>query len=96
MVQEIDRCIGLNEHNSHSRYAPPALLATDRALLRDPCLGTPGSGNHFIELQVVDSVVDRHVAATRAENRRYCGDDPQWIARCWLLRRKTLDGSRPC
>ncbi|MEB7209257.1 RtcB family protein [Escherichia coli] len=62
MVQEIDRCIGLNEHNSHSRYAPPALLATDRALLRDPCLGTPGSGNHFIELQVVDSVVDRHVA----------------------------------
>ena len=62
MVQEIDRCIGLNAHNSHSRYAPPALLATDRTLLRDPCLGTPGSGNHFIELQVVDSVVDRHVA----------------------------------
>src|SRR5699024_10403556 len=42
--------------------APPALLVTDRPLLRDPCLGTPGSGNHFIELQVVDSVVDRHVA----------------------------------
>ncbi|WP_237578284.1 RtcB family protein, partial [Klebsiella pneumoniae] len=62
VVQEIDRCIGLNEHNSHSRYAPPALLVTDRPLLRDPCLGTPGSGNHFIELQVVDSVVDRHVA----------------------------------
>lgn len=62
LEQEIARCIGLREHNSRSCYAPPALLATDRALLRDPCLGTPGSGNHFIELQVVDSVVDRHVA----------------------------------
>src|SRR6185436_13910420 len=28
----------------------------------DPCLGTAGSGNHFIELQVVDAVLDRHLA----------------------------------
>lgn len=62
LQKEIARCIGLSEHNSHSRHAPPALLDNGRALLRDPCLGTPGSGNHFIELQVVDSVLDRHVA----------------------------------
>ncbi|MDF5981729.1 RtcB family protein [Pseudomonas aeruginosa] len=36
--------------------SPPA------ALIRDPGLGTTGSGNHFVELQVVDRLLDRHQA----------------------------------
>lgn len=33
-----------------------------RESFRGPSLGTPGSGNHFVELQVVDEVFDRHAA----------------------------------
>ncbi len=33
-----------------------------RSLIRDPGLGTTGSGNHFVELQVVDRLLDRHQA----------------------------------
>lgn len=43
------------------RHAPEALVGT-REVIRDPSLGTTGSGNHFVELQVVDAVLDRHAA----------------------------------
>jgi len=59
--QSIDRCVGLSEFQAHSRHAPEALVG-GRDLLRDPCLGTIGSGNHFIEFQIVDRVFDRKVA----------------------------------
>lgn len=29
---------------------------------RDPCPGTPGSGNHFVGMQVVDAIQDCHAA----------------------------------
>lgn len=59
MAAEIDRSIGLGELRGHSRHAPDAFVGA-REVFRDPCLGTPGSGNHFVELQVVDEVLDRH------------------------------------
>ncbi|WKB55769.1 RtcB family protein [Eleftheria terrae] len=61
LVHEIDRSIGLGEFRAHSRHAPDAFVR-GRETFRDPCLGTPGSGNHFVELQVVDALFDRHAA----------------------------------
>jgi tRNA-splicing ligase RtcB len=61
IADEVSRCIGLNDFTAHSRHAPDAFVGA-RESFRDPCLGTPGSGNHFIELQVVDSIFDRHAA----------------------------------
>lgn len=61
MASEVGRSIGLDELGGHSRHAPDAFIGS-RDVFRDPCLGTPGSGNHFVELQVVDKIVDRHAA----------------------------------
>jgi tRNA-splicing ligase RtcB len=61
MVREISRCVGLESITAHSRHAPSSFVG-GREVIRDPCLGTPGGGNHFVELQVVDGVLDRHAA----------------------------------
>ncbi|WP_396268097.1 RtcB family protein [Ideonella sp.] len=61
LAEEVTRCIGLDSLPANSRYAPEAFVS-GREVFRDPCLGTPGGGNHFVELQVVDKVLDRHAA----------------------------------
>ena len=61
LADEVGRCIGLADFTAHSRHAPESFVQ-GRETLRDPCLGTPGSGNHFVELQVIDEVLDRHAA----------------------------------
>ncbi|MDK2124592.1 RtcB family protein [Parachitinimonas caeni] len=58
---EMAEAIGLDRFESAARHAPPALMP-EREVVRDPQLGTVGSGNHFVELQVVDAVLDRHLA----------------------------------
>lgn len=60
--RELDACIGLAHFAGGARHAPHAYLQERHAVFRDPCLGTVGSGNHFVELQVVDEVIDRHAA----------------------------------
>lgn len=61
LLSELDRCIGLNEFGGGVKHAPDALVGT-REIIRDPSLGTCGSGNHFVELLTTDSVMNRHVA----------------------------------
>lgn len=61
LADEVPRCIGLESMSANSRHAPDAFVG-GRDVFRDPCLGTPGGGNHFVEFQVVDKVLDRHVA----------------------------------
>jgi tRNA-splicing ligase RtcB len=61
LADEVSRCIGLDSIQAHSRHAPDSFVG-GREVFRDPCLGTPGAGNHFVELQVVDQVLDRHAA----------------------------------
>ncbi|TCW79594.1 RNA-splicing ligase RtcB [Burkholderia sp. SRS-46] len=61
LLRELSACIGLERFDGSSNYAPDAHVGA-REVFRDPCLGTPGSGNHFVELQVVDAVLDRHAA----------------------------------
>ncbi len=62
LQRERAACIGLADLGGDSRYAPAALVANERSVIRDPSLGTPGAGNHFVELQIVDAVLDRHAA----------------------------------
>ncbi|MCA9711567.1 MAG: RtcB family protein [Myxococcales bacterium] len=45
-----------------SRHAPEALVDPGREWLRDPSLATLGSGNHFLELQVVEEILDPRLA----------------------------------
>ncbi|ERE20739.1 RtcB family protein [Pseudogulbenkiania ferrooxidans] len=61
LLNELAACVSLDSFDSAARYAPEALVGT-RELIRDPSLGTQGAGNHFVELQVVDQVLDRHTA----------------------------------
>ncbi|WP_129375288.1 RtcB family protein [Pseudomonas aeruginosa] len=62
LFRELQGCIGLDEFGGRLEYAPEALRDRRRSLIRDPGLGTTGSGNHFVELQVVDRLLDRHQA----------------------------------
>ena len=59
---ELVACIGLAAFDGAAHHAPQAYTGERHAVFRDPCLGTPGAGNHFVELQVVDAVLDRHAA----------------------------------
>ncbi|WP_245804244.1 RtcB family protein [Andreprevotia lacus] len=61
LADELGACIGLDSFQAGSRCAPDALVGA-REVIRDPCLGTPGGGNHFVEFQCVDAVLDRHAA----------------------------------
>lgn len=61
LVRELDACIALRELGGGLRHAPEALVGA-REVIRDPSLGTTGSGNHFVEIQVVDTVLDRRAA----------------------------------
>ena len=61
LIDELSSCIGLDRFDGSAKYAPDAHVGS-REIFRDPCLGTPGAGNHFVELQVVDAVFDRHAA----------------------------------
>lgn len=61
LQHELSACIGLNEFGGHRQYAPEAWFSRE-GLMRDPSLGTTGGGNHFVELQVVEQVIDRQAA----------------------------------
>lgn len=48
--------------SGNAAYAPEVLQDVRRGLLRDPGLATLGGGNHFLEIQHVAEVLDRHRA----------------------------------
>jgi tRNA-splicing ligase RtcB len=61
LLRELSACIGLSEFGGGLQYAPEALIGS-REVIRDPCIGTTGSGNHFVEIQLVDAALDRHLS----------------------------------
>lgn len=61
LVRELGPCIGLESFGGAARHAPEALVG-GREVIRDPGFATIGSGNHFVELQVVEEVYDRQAA----------------------------------
>lgn len=58
---EVDQIVGQQLIKAKSKYAPEAFFES-RSIIRPASLGTVGSGNHFVELQVVDEILDRHAA----------------------------------
>lgn len=63
LERELAQCIGLKQlPTAQTKHLPEAYLAQSHTLFRDPCLGTIGSGNHFVELQQVADIVDSTAA----------------------------------
>jgi tRNA-splicing ligase RtcB len=56
---EWDSHVSLFEWKSDAKHAPELHTQSSHGWIRDPQLGTPGSGNHFVEVQVVDALSDR-------------------------------------
>ncbi|CDG16386.1 RtcB family protein [Xenorhabdus doucetiae] len=61
MYTELSAVLSTQAVKAHSRYAPEAFFEK-REIIRPASLGTVGSGNHFVELQIVDTILDRHAA----------------------------------
>jgi tRNA-splicing ligase RtcB len=59
---EIDKLFSASHVAGNAAYAPEALQDKRRGVLRDPGLATIGGGNHFVEIQHVAEVLDRHRA----------------------------------
>ncbi|WNO10873.1 RtcB family protein [Teredinibacter sp. KSP-S5-2] len=43
----------------HAKWAPESLVNLERSVIRDSSLATIGGGNHFVEFQIVDEILDR-------------------------------------
>nr|WP_257381714.1 RtcB family protein [Snodgrassella alvi] len=61
LLAEINQISGQSLITADSKYAPEAFFEA-RSIIRPSSLGTVGSGNHFVELQIVDEILDRHLA----------------------------------
>jgi tRNA-splicing ligase RtcB len=59
---ETEKLFSASHIPGNAGYAPEALQDGRRGMLRDPGLATIGSGNHFVEIQQVSEVLDRHRA----------------------------------
>ncbi len=60
--QELDDSFGLGSADGDARLAPQEMLPTNRDVVRDAFMGTIGGGNHFVEIQVVEEILDRRRA----------------------------------
>lgn len=60
--QEAQQLFSASYAKGNSSYAPEVLQDRRRGMLRDPGLATIGGGNHFVEIQQVAEVLDRHLA----------------------------------
>lgn len=61
LQRELAACVGLDSFQGDSKYGPEALMQ-DREIVRPPSAADLGSGNHFLEFNVVDEIYDRHAA----------------------------------
>jgi tRNA-splicing ligase RtcB len=59
LEQELDKSFSYGSSDGNVNYAPQEMLPSDRDVIRDCFIGTIGSGNHFVELQVVEEILDR-------------------------------------
>jgi tRNA-splicing ligase RtcB (3'-phosphate/5'-hydroxy nucleic acid ligase) len=59
LQDELNRSFDLGGLDGDDAYAPHDMLPEDRDVVRDCFMGTLGGGNHFVELQVVEEVLDR-------------------------------------
>jgi tRNA-splicing ligase RtcB len=57
--RELENSFGLGSLDGDLDYAPLDMMPEGRDVIRDCFIGTIGGGNHFVELQVVEEVLDR-------------------------------------
>lgn len=57
LERELERSFGLGSSDGDERYAPQEMLP-ERDVVRDCYMGTIGGGNHFVEIQVVEEILD--------------------------------------
>jgi tRNA-splicing ligase RtcB (3'-phosphate/5'-hydroxy nucleic acid ligase) len=81
LERELERNFGLGSEDGDADYAPRDLIPDDRDVVRDSCMGTTGGGNHFVEVQLVEEILDRARAF-------------QWGVRCGQLAVMVHSGSR--
>lgn len=62
LEKELESSFELGSADGDPDAAPRDMLPDDRDVVRDALMGTIGGGNHFVELQVVDEVIDRDAA----------------------------------
>ena len=56
---DLERIYGLGSYDGSYKWAPSSMVPDNRDIVRDPSLATIGGGNHFVEIQVVEEVMDR-------------------------------------
>ena len=49
----------MGSFDGDAKWAPSTMVPDNRDVVRDPSLATVGGGNHFVEIQVVEEVIDR-------------------------------------
>lgn len=62
VLRETAQLFAASSTRGNPAYAPEALQDRRRGMMRDPGFATVGGGNHFVELQYVSEVLDRHRA----------------------------------
>lgn len=62
VAREAEQLFVASSTPGNAAWAPEALQDPRRGMMRDPGLATIGGGNHFVELQQVSEVLDRHRA----------------------------------
>lgn len=59
LASELDHIYGMGSYDGSCKWAPSSMVPEGRDVIRDPSLATVGGGNHFVEVQVVEEVIDR-------------------------------------
>ncbi len=62
ILGEIENVYACGGETGSAAWAPEYLLDPQRDVIRDSYLGTLGGGNHFVEIQLVEKVLDRSKA----------------------------------
>lgn len=60
LENDLSLCVGLDRMKSTHQFLPETFF--ENRNIRDPQLGTIGSGNHFAEFQIVENILDKKMA----------------------------------
>ena len=62
VLTEIEKVYHLGSENGSEIWAPSSLTDSQREIIRDGFLGTIGGGNHFVEIQIIQEILDKKKA----------------------------------
>jgi tRNA-splicing ligase RtcB len=62
ILTEIEKVYNLGCENGSDIWVPHNLIDNKREIIRDGFLGTIGGGNHFVEIQIIEEILDKKKA----------------------------------